>query len=362
MSEYCSLILSAVICLTLAHEKLYAGKCPCDIYKDAGTPCVAAHSTVRLLSSTYTGPLYQVRRLPDSTTKDIYPVKGGTAADGAAQDSFCAGSLLCEITILYDQSGHGNDVKYQGHGGSLGKCIPSDATKESLMLGGKKVYSLWINSYLTNPGKSNSYWADGSKNGMATGKTFQSIYMVTSGTHVNGDCCFDYGNSETNRDWFSNGSMDAINFSKQCWQGQTCNGSGPWIQADLENGLYPRGRSGSASANTPLNFTYVSAMMKNKNTEMSLKGGNAQSGNLITEYAGGLPVGYDTMRRQGAIVLGSGGDCCYARENSGAGTFYEGAIIPYYVADSTEDSIQANIAAAGYGSTKPPVSTRYYAE
>ena len=32
---------------------------PCDIYRDAGQPCVAAYSTVRRLLSTYAGPLYQ---------------------------------------------------------------------------------------------------------------------------------------------------------------------------------------------------------------------------------------------------------------------------------------------------------------
>ena len=37
---------------------------PCDIFDAApeGTPCVAAHSTVRALYAKYDGPLYQVRR------------------------------------------------------------------------------------------------------------------------------------------------------------------------------------------------------------------------------------------------------------------------------------------------------------
>ena len=34
----------------------------CDIYKENGTPCVAAHSVVRALFSDYSGPLYQVVR------------------------------------------------------------------------------------------------------------------------------------------------------------------------------------------------------------------------------------------------------------------------------------------------------------
>ena len=62
--------------------------------------------------------------------------------------------------------------------------------------------------------------------------------MVTSGTHVNSGCCFDYGNSETDRRADGAGAMDAIYFGTSCWFGG-CSGSGPWVQADLEYGLYP---------------------------------------------------------------------------------------------------------------------------
>ena len=37
----------------------------CDIYKTAGTPCVAAHSMTRALYSAYAGPLYLVERASD---------------------------------------------------------------------------------------------------------------------------------------------------------------------------------------------------------------------------------------------------------------------------------------------------------
>src|SRR6476659_8904567 len=80
---------------------------PCDIYAEAGTPCVTAHSTVRSLSSRYGGPLYQVKRA-DGRLLDIGVVAGGLA-DAAAQDRFCAGAL-CYINRIYDQSGKGNDL------------------------------------------------------------------------------------------------------------------------------------------------------------------------------------------------------------------------------------------------------------
>src|SRR4029453_1507758 len=77
----------------------------------------------------------------------------------------------------------------------------------------------------------------------------------------------------------------------------------------------------------------------------------AQSGNLGTYFKGGLPGGgYSPMRKQGAIVLGSGGDCCKpgGGANLSAGTFYEGAIVAGYPSDATDDAVQANIVAAGY--------------
>ena len=93
-------------------------------------------------------------------------------------------------------------------------------------------------------------------------------------------------------------------------------------------------------------------MLKNNGTtEFAPTGGIAQSGNLTTLYKGSLPNGYDPMKKQGAIVLGSGGDCCKpdGGANLSEGTFYEGAVVSGYPTDATDDSIQSNIVAAGYG-------------
>ena len=48
--------------------------------------------------------------------------------------------------------------------------------------------------------------------GIATGNDPESIYAVMSGTHYNGACCFDYGNSETNDKDDGAGAMEAIYF------------------------------------------------------------------------------------------------------------------------------------------------------
>jgi len=68
------------------------------------TPCVAAHSTVRVLLGVYKGSLYQVRRASDNTTKDIGILASGGFADSAVQDTFCS-DTTCTISIIYDSPG-----------------------------------------------------------------------------------------------------------------------------------------------------------------------------------------------------------------------------------------------------------------
>ncbi len=317
---------------------------PCDIYQAAGNPCVAAHSTTRALFGAYNGKLYQVRN-SGGMTKDILTLAPGGIADGVSQDEFCSGTT-CVITAVYDQSGNGNDLWYQGSTQVPGspQSSPAKATTESLNVGGHKVYSLYI-----NPG--NSYWVDASTSGIATGNEPEGMYMVTSGKHYNSGCCFDYGNSETDRNADGAGTMDALNLSSITAWG-TGAGSGPWVLADLEYGLFSQGSSGKNQNDPSQTSTYVTAVLKNNGTtEYSLRGGDAAAGALSTYYKGGLPGGWSPMKKQGAIVLGSGGDCC--KPSGGAnlsdGTFYEGCIVTGYPSDATEDKVQANVVAAGYG-------------
>lgn len=317
---------------------------PCDIYKNGGNPCVAAHSTVRALFGAYSGKLYQVRNAA-GTTKDINTVSPGGAADGPSQDAFCAGTT-CVITVVYDQSGKGNDLWYQGSTMVPGstQSSPARATTESLTVRGRKVYALYI-----NPG--NSYWVDASRSGIALGSQPEGMYMVTSGKHFNSGCCFDYGNSETDRKADGSGAMDAINFSTIMAWGTGAD-NGPWIMADLEYGVFAQNSTAKNQNDPTQTSTYVTAVLKNNGTtQFALRGGNAASGALGTYYKGALPGGWSPMKKQGAIVLGSGGDCCKpgGGANLSAGTFYEGCIVTGYPSDATEDAVQANIVAAGYG-------------
>ena len=138
-----------------------------------------------------------------------------------------------------------------------------------VMAGGQQVYGVYV-----TPGVG---YRDNATTGVATGAQPQGEYMVASGTHVNGGCCFDYGNAETNSRDNGNGHMDAINFSTECWFAP-CSGSGPWVQADLENGLFA-GANGSDTNNLGNSSAFVTALVKNNGTTTyAIKGGNAQSG------------------------------------------------------------------------------------
>jgi hypothetical protein len=320
-----------------------SGKGPCDIYAAASAKCVAAHSTVRALFAGYTDKLYQVKRASDSKRQDIGATADGFA-DSAAQDAFCTGTT-CVITFVYDQSGNGNNVEAETADstvkGNAGQSA-SNATQEPLKVGGHNVYSLYLK-------QAQAYWKDGSKTGMPIGKDPQGIYMVTSGKHFGSGCCFDYGNGETSRTYVAGPSMDALNFSN-CTIWGTGNGSGPWVMADLEGGLYSQGGGGKNDKDLSLTYTYVTAIEKNNGTgTFALKGADATTGNLSTFYSGNVPPGYNPSTKQGSIVLGSGGDCCYSNTTMSQGTFYEGAIVSGYPTDATDDAIQANVVNAGYG-------------
>ena len=320
---------------------------PCDIYKSGGTPCVAAHSTVRAMFGSYSGKLYQIRNAAGAT-KDIMTLTAGGVADGLSQDTFCAGTT-CDVTVVYDQSGKGNDLWYQGSTMVPGSTSsrPANAMKDPLTLNGHKVYSLYI-------AQNNSYWVDASKSGIALKAEPEGMYMVTSGKHWNSGCCFDYGNSETDRKADGAGTMDTVNLSG-VGEWATGAGSGPWVKADLEYGVFTDNVSNSSQnlKSPSQTSTYVTAILKNNGTtEFALRGGDAATGPLGTYFKGSLPGGgYSPMKKQGAIVLGSGGDCCKpgGGANLSIGTFYEGCIVTGYPTDATEDALQANIVAAGYG-------------
>jgi non-reducing end alpha-L-arabinofuranosidase len=314
---------------------------PCDIYAAADTPCVAAHSTTRALYAAYDGPLYQVERASDDTTTDVYPVSAGGVADSATQDSFCA-QTYCWITEIFDQSGHGNNLTDAPAGGSAtGPDILANAAAAPVTVDGSKVYGVNISLGMG--------YRDDSTTDIATGNASEGEYAVLDGTHYDNECCFDYGNAETNNDDDGDGTMEAINFGDETTWGYGT-GDGPWIMADMENGLFSGENAGYNSGDPSTDYRFTTAMLEGGQNQWALLGGNAQSGSLATDYSGARPSGYTTMDKQGAIILGIGGD----NSDNSAGTFYEGVMTSGYPTAATEAAVQANIVAAGYSTYTLP--------
>jgi hypothetical protein len=345
---------------------------PCKVITGQGTGsrCVSAHSTARLIAPDYTGPLYQLCKGtanpgPGSCqggVMDIVAING--YADVASHDAFCAAEA-CTITKIYDQSGLGNDLEPAPGGGAKNTPDnPARANALPVVLNGHRAYGVLI-----KPGMGYRAGCDGCTikrgNGMPLGDEPQSVYMVTSQKDLIDGCCFNYGNAETASRDDGNGTAEAINFSAGVVWGTGLGGKpGPWVMADLENGLYAgweNRQDKNISTNKPLKFDFVTAVLvgdvavKNSGKgRFALYGADAQGldvtfGRITAMYDGIRPekTGYVPMQKQGSLVLGIAGD----NSSGGGGRFYEGATIAGAALDtSTLAMLQASIVAAGYGS------------
>ncbi len=273
-------------------------------------------------------------------TMDIGLLSPGGIANSAVQDNFCAGTT-CTISIIYDQSPEHNDLT-RTTGGWIGDFAKeADAAGISITLNGHTVYGVHIPLL---EGLNGTGYRNNEATGTAEGDEPESMYMVANGRAYSDECCFDYGNAERNS--LNNGpaTMEAIYFGN-CTAWGRGEGSGPWVMSDLEEGLFSGLERGLNTGNTSIDFDFVTAMLKGQPHQWAIKAGDAQSGELTTMYEGAYPDGYDPMLKEGAIVLGTGGDNSY----KGVGDFFEGAMTFGYASDETEDAVQANIVAAGYG-------------
>jgi len=334
------------------------GMGPCDIYAAASTPtpCAAAYSMVRALSSKYTGPLYQVRKDSSSTnagtggsTMDIGMTADGYG-DSAAQDAFC-GTTTCTVSILYDQSGNKNDLKSApagptGNGARSGDPdYESTATKLSITAGGHKVYALYMQQY-------EGYRTPLNKAGtnVPTKQASEGIYELADGTHAGSQCCWDFGNVTTNPNNYH--TMNTLFFGTGFW-GKGA-GSGPWFEGDFEGGVWaggtsagdPGGSNGSTanSMNPSLKVNFAFGILKTSSNTYALRMADAATAtSLTTAFSGKAPPsgGFDN---QGGILLGIGGD----NSNNSFGTFYEGAIVAGLPSDDTDLAVLKNVQAVGY--------------
>jgi len=326
---------------------------PCDIYAAAGDACVAAHSTTRALYAAYNGPLYQVLRQSDGKTLDIGIVQpvaapvadAGGYADAAAQDRFCA-NTYCWIAKVYDQSPKHNDLTQAPRGGFGGPALGgfnnlpiADMAPVTIM--GHKAYGVFI-----EPGMGLRH---NDVKGTAVDDQAEGQYWVVNGRHYNAGCCFDYGNAEIDSRDDDNGTMETIYFGNASpWYSGS--GQGPWIMTDQENNLVgcvnQDGTKGCPNLPS-LPWRFVTAMAKGEPHRWASLGGDAQKGALTVMFDGPrVNPTYDPMRKQGAILLGNGGD----NSDGSQGTFYEGAITAAntFPTNATDQLVQANIVAASY--------------
>jgi len=323
---------------------------PCDVYAAAGDRCVAAHSTTRALYASYNGPLYQVLRQSDGKSLDIAVVASSAAdaggyADAEAQDKFCA-NTYCWITKIYDQSPQHNDLTQAPRGGFSGPALGGFnnlplADMAPITIMGHKAYGVFI-----EPGMG---LRQNDPKGTAVDDQAEGQYWVINGLHYNSGCCFDYGNAEIDSRDDDNGTMETTYFGNaRAWYHG--NPPGPWIMTDQENNLVgcvnPDGSK--LCVNVPnINWRFVTAIAKGEPHHWTSMGGNSQGGDLSVMFSGPRVNGtYDPMRKQGAILLGNGGD----NSNGSQGTFYEGAMTAAgtFPSDATDQLVQANVVAAKY--------------
>ncbi|MEO6803366.1 MAG: arabinofuranosidase catalytic domain-containing protein [Granulicella sp.] len=359
-----SLVFAIVSCPLMMAQKAPTGRNvpphrpqgPCDVYGAAGNSCVAAHSTVRALYEAYNGPLYQVLRQLDGKTLDIGVVPSaaspvpdpGGYADATAQDKFCAGTY-CWISIIYDQSPKHNDLTQAPRGGFSGPAMGGFdnlpiADMAPITIMGHKVYGAFI-----APGMG---LRQNDAKGTAVDDQAEGQYLVANGKHYNAGCCFDYGNGEIDSRDDDNGTMETIYFGNATpWFSGS--GKGPWIMTDQENNLVGcvNDDNSKGCPNLPsIPWRFVTVVAKGEPHHWASMGGDAQKGALSVMFDGArVDATYDPMRKQGAILLGNGGD----NSDGSQGTFYEGAITAAgtYPSHATDQLVQANIVAARYDVT-----------
>jgi non-reducing end alpha-L-arabinofuranosidase len=378
------LAIAPVVAMAAHSHRQRRGMRPCDIFAEAGTPCVAAYSSTRALFAKYDGPLYQVQRASDGRTLNIRLLARGGYANSAAQNAFCA-DTSCVVDKIYDQTADHNTLVPQAptteiYSNTNYSHNPVSANALPIFAGGHAVYGLKFDSgsptglpcvvaalCIDSHGEAYNNGQRRAK-GVPTGAQPQGIYAVFGGTYSGSDCCFDFGNSEVHGTDDGNGTMDALNFSRDCWD-QCGAADGPWVQADLENGMFMTGdttpipfdpaafiggsfESGdgfccAASAkNLAMRLPFVTGILNNPGSKTFLiAGANATSGGLTTYYHGPVPPGkgYSPMRQEGAIILGSGGD-----QGTTDGEFFEGVITRGAPSAAADAAVQANIVTVGY--------------
>jgi hypothetical protein len=229
------------------------------------------------------------------------------------------------------------------NGGSFAAMpdFESSATKGMLMVGGHKVYSLYMairEGYRTPLNVK-------AKN-VPMGNMPQGIYELADGTHPGTACCWDFGSVSPDPTKYV--QMNTLFFGSATFWDKGA-GSGPWFMADLEGGVWAGGSSTSTgntnNSNPSMKVPFAMGVLHSPVGKYALRMADVKTAtDLTTAYDGNLPSN-KMWGNAGGIVLGVGGD----NSNNSAGTFYEGALTNGSPSNATDLLIMKNIQAAGYG-------------
>ena len=210
------------------------------------------------------------RTTPPGTSACSSP---GGYADAAAQDAFCA-DTRCVISVIYDQSPKGNDLK-QAPPGTFKGPAPGQfnelpiADMAPTTINGHRAYGAYI-----IPGMG---YRNNQATGIAVDDEAEGIYMVFDGTHYDSGCCFDYGNAQRSSTAEGVGTMETVYFgTATAWARGT--GPGPWLMSDMEAGLYASNLpNGTSSPNSPtITDRFVSGFVGgDTGNHFSIRKGNA---------------------------------------------------------------------------------------
>jgi hypothetical protein len=328
---------------------------PCDLYAEAGTPCVAAYSTVRRLRRVYAGPLYQIRSDSNPTNTgsggQLHDIGSSAAgfADAHAQDALCA-ATVCTVARIYDQSGQGNDLLVAPAGFQAGGEFAAEDDFESiadagpLTVGAHSTYSLFME-------RRQGYRSPKDGNAIPRGLDEQGIYMLADGTRSGSACCWNFGNAAADPNTFNDET--ALFFGTGFWGSGA--GDGPWFMVSNTSGVWAGGSKagdpgwGALSSMAPPNLDNPSMAVPfalgflKTGAKYALRMADVEHAEtLTTAYEGPL---FKQLSLAGSVILGIG----TANENNSFGTFYEGAIVAGYPSDEVEQAILRNVQAVGYG-------------
>ena len=117
---------------------------PCDAFATGGGRVWRPIARFARSMARTTDPSTRSGKRADSTTMDIGVLEAGGFAKAADQDTFC-GTSACTISIIYDQSGHGNNLTKAPAGGA--KTTPDNEANAKALpvtISGHNVYGVHI--------------------------------------------------------------------------------------------------------------------------------------------------------------------------------------------------------------------------